>query len=119
MISCGCNYDGPDNPGDQWFYSPDKFSIFDKPRRKRCLSCKRLINRGEPCLEFDRKRLPWSDIEERILGDEITMPPVYMCEQCGEIYFNLEDIGYCVLVGNMQEALEEYHDITGFKKEAR
>jgi hypothetical protein len=36
-----------------------------------------------------------------------------MCEECSDQFFNLEALGFCVLVGeNMQELLAEYVEIT-------
>ncbi len=39
-----------------------------------------------------------------------------MCEKCGEIYFNLSNIGYCICLGdNMNELLSEYWKLINFK----
>lgn len=115
MISCACLDAPPDNPGDRWFYPPNDYTTFDLPRRRRCCSCKRLINRGEDCLRMDRDRNAWSDIEAKIKGEEIAIAPLWMCEGCGEIFLNLTAVGYCVQIGPMVEALAEYHEMTGFK----
>jgi hypothetical protein len=65
---------------------------------------------------FTRIRSPISDIEERIFGEEVPIAPLYMCEKCSEIYLNLEAAGYCLSITEpMQEALEEYWELTGFK----
>lgn len=115
MISCSCDYE-PDGPGEWWFYPPDDFVKFDLTRRRRCCSCERLINRGEDCLRLGRERNPWNDIEAKIKGDQIKIAPLWMCDECGEIFLNLTAVGYCVSIGPMSEALAEYHEITGFKK---
>ena len=113
MLSCYC-----DNEDVAWFYTPPKdFTIFDFKRRKRCCSCKALIDIGSLCLEFPRWRYPVSDIEERIYGDcgEIGLASWFMCEWCGEMFLNLDALGYChYLGGNIREDLEEYWDLTGF-----
>jgi hypothetical protein len=76
-----------------------------------------LIEKGALCLEFERVRSPYDDIDERINGDEIPIAPWYMCESCGEIYLNLSDAGYCLWLGDdLREKLSEYWDVTGFKK---
>lgn len=116
MLQCSCSVYG-DYPGSWWFYPPDDFSIFTERRRKRCCSCKELIDIGAVCIEFPRIRSPYTDIEESISGDEIDISPWYHCEACGEHYLNLEAAGYCLnLADDMRECLKEYHEITGFQR---
>ena len=111
MLSCSCDYDY------DWYYYPvDNFTKFELKRRKRCESCRKLINKGEDCLEFECFRDPNSDIEERIYGDEVPLACQYLCEKCGEIYLNLTDLGYCLSFDQpMEEYLKDYWEITGFK----
>lgn len=119
-LSCDCNYE-PDGPGDWWFYPPEDFCKFEgvAGKRKRCISCNELIDIGSDCLIFTRERNPWTEIEEKIKGEIVAMPPLYMCEKCGEIFLNLSSLGYCVGIDEtMQEALHEYHLLSGFKREA-
>ncbi len=115
MLSCTCSeWDG--DPGSWWYFIPNDFVQLNTKRRKRCSSCKELIDIGADCLEFERERYPYTDIEEKISGSEIDMPPLWMCEKCGEIYLNLQDIGYCLgPQDDMREALVKYHELTGFK----
>jgi len=116
MLSCTCNF----YDSGWYYYPPCDFSIFKKKRRKRCCSCKELIGVGDECVEFEKCRDPATDIEERIVGDEVPMASDYMCEKCGEIYFNLTDLGYCINLGDeMQELLQEYWEMTKFKKAER
>lgn len=111
MLSCSCDFDS-----DGWYYyPPNDFKIFDHKRRKRCCSCNKLINQGTQCVEFDRYRAPVTDVEERIRGDEVNLASWFMCENCGEIYFNLSVLGYCMFLGDsMIGNLEDYWEITGF-----
>lgn len=112
MLSCSCDLESDD----WYYYSPDDFSIFEKKRRKRCCSCNGLINIGSQCVRFMRYREPITEIEERIEGDEVSLASWYMCEWCGEMYFNLDAVGYCIYLGDsMKEMLEDYWEITGFK----
>ena len=117
MLSCHCDWE-PEDPGDWWYaWRDDDFRSYKGKRRKRCCSCKKLINIGDDCLLFARVRMPYTDIEERISGDEIPMPPYFLCESCGEIYLNLADIGYCLDIQQpMEDHLAEYHEMTGFKR---
>ena len=116
MLTCTCpEYSG--EPGTWFFYGQKDFEKFPTKRRKRCCSCKALINQGADCLRFERWRGPSNDIEDKIYGDdgEIRIADWFMCEQCGEIYMNLTDIGYCVMPNeHMEEYLKEYWEITGF-----
>lgn len=113
MLSCSCDGDY------EWFYSPPKdFTKSPVGRRKRCTSCGKLINIRDDCLKFYCYRSPRSDFEERFHGDEVPMADQFMCESCGEIFLNLEAIGYCIGLGdNMKELLRDYWEITGFKPE--
>ncbi len=110
-LSCTC----PDDDGDfAWYYSsPEDFTKLETKKRKRCSSCKELINIGDTILKFVKWRYPKDDIEERIYGDggEISMAPVFMCEKCGDQYMNLEALGFCINIEeNMFELLKEYQE---------
>lgn len=112
MLSCSCNT-GDDY--EQWYLRPHDFEKFDKNRRKRCCSCKKLISQGAVCLRFERARTTNTDIEERIYGDEVPLADKFMCEWCGEMYFNLTEAGYCYsLCDSIPEMMKEYWELTGF-----
>ena len=114
MLSCSCVYDDIDYSW--YYYPPSGFSVFARKRRKRCCSCCQPVEVGAVCVSFARNRWPRSDIEEKIYGDEVSLAPFFMCENCGEIYFNLSEIGYCIPLGDdMRNLLSEYWDMTGFK----
>jgi len=114
-LSCDCGFDD----GSSWWYlPPNDFTKLDTNRRKRCCSCKELIDIGSECLRLDRARDTNTDIEESIWGDEVGLAPWWLCEACGEIFFNLNDIGYCYWAGeSLKDNLEEYWALTGFRKE--
>ena len=117
MLSCSCSEDYNDEPGAWWFYEPTDFVKFSAKKRKRCKSCSKLIDIDSDCLEFQRERNPYTDIEQRIKGDVIGIAPYFMCESCGEIYLNLSAVGYCMSPADgMPECLNEYQKITKFKK---
>jgi len=116
MLSCSCDFDS----GSWYYYPPNNFSLFSCQKRKRCCSCNRLIDIGAQCVEFPRYRSPKGDIEEKIYKDEVKLASWFMCERCGEIYLNLDSLGYCIWLGdNMQENLEDYWHITGFTPEVK
>lgn len=117
-LSCSCP-DWEGEPGDWAYYPPDDFTIFTgigkKKRRARCSSCKKLIDIGTECLEFGRIRAPYTEMEQRISGDEIPIASLWQCADCGEQYLNLNAIGYCMSpTDDMRECLKEYHLISGF-----
>ena len=113
-LSCSC---GEWN-GDGWSWRCENdFTILKGARRKRCCSCKELINIGAECVELERLRYPITEVEERIYGEEgeINIASWYLCERCGEIYLNLDALGYCYNIGDdLREDLREYHQMTGF-----
>ncbi len=121
MLSCECDYDDYDNDA-VWYYNvPEWFQVHLPTRRKRCKSCGKFIAIGDECLEFERSRDARSEIEERIYGsgwDAVPLASYYHCKDCGEIYLNLSAIGYCIPPDtDMQKALQEYHELSGFKKD--
>jgi hypothetical protein len=111
MLSCYCP-DFDDTNHSSWSYYPSiDFKIFDKTRRKRCCSCHELIDLQSLCLEFGRSRSIHTEVEEKIYGEdgEVPLADWYMCEDCGEIYLNLDALGFCVDISlDMREELKEY-----------
>lgn len=132
-LSCSCDWDHDYDPGD-WLYDHDPTDKYDfEPlqtrRRVRCCSCKELIDIGALCLRHRRHRYPYDEIEsqikigwclETVMCDEptIRMSDHYQCERCGEIWLNLQALGYeCLSPGeDMADALADYHDLTGWEK---
>jgi len=111
MLSCGC----PDNDDADWFFCyPSDFIKLTTKRRKRCISCGTLIDIGAYCLEFKRFRYPNTFVEEKIYGEdgEVAIASHFHCEKCGEQYFNLKTLGFCMHPeDNMIDCLNDY--ITG------
>lgn len=115
-LSCECGYD---YDADWWYYSPDDFTpMYEFKRRKRCHSCKKLIDAETPCLVFRCERAAKTDIEENIYGCEVPLANKYFCERCGEIFLNLTALKFCInLEDKMEDLLSDYHEMTGFRKE--
>lgn len=117
-LSCTC----AEWEGDGWAWRCDNdFTVLEGKRRKRCCSCKDMISIGAQCVELKRIRYPRTEVEERILGEcaETQMASWYLCENCGEIYLNLDALGYCYNIGDdLREDLKEYHAVTGFVPES-
>lgn len=112
MLSCSCSDDL-----DWWYHPPNDFVKFNATRNKRCVSCKQFVGFYADCLEFSCFRKPYSFIEECIYGDEVQLANQYLCESCGEIFLNLEALGYCMNLGdNLKEDLKEYWQLTGFNR---
>lgn len=75
------------------------------------MSCGELINTNEYVAKFHVFRGPNSYYEINRFGEheEIPMAPRYFCGHCSEIFFNLEDLGFCVNSSeNMKDLLREY-----------
>ncbi len=104
-LSCSCT----DDSG--WYHiPPDDFSTLKTKTRKRCKSCKRLINIGDCCGEFET--LTYDEY-----GDEKSTPTLYFCEECTGLYFSLEDLGFCLEIGgSMRDLVQEYADEYGPRK---
>lgn len=108
MLSCSYDLDNY-----AWFFViPSTFSTLQTSRRKRCCSCKMLIQKNASVVKFERYRFFKTDIEERIYGDsEIKIADFYMCESCGDQYFNLSALEFCIdITENMFNLLKEYQN---------
>ena len=105
-LSCSCEWDG----SGWYFYPAEKFSVFDGKRSTRCCSCDGRIAPGDEVGKFVRERGAKDEIEIRIHGEdaEISIAPWWMCETCAGLYFALEELGYCVTLGeDMRELAKE------------
>jgi len=68
-----------------------------------------------------RVKVPDTDIECRIYGEdgEIPLASAYMCERCADLYFSLEELGYCVQPWEDQRDLvRDYADLHREAKDA-
>ena len=106
-LSCSCSDDY------KWFFDPPQnYSVFPmEGNRKRC-SCGKLIDHGQIALKFVCWRSPKDDIEERIHGEEVPMADNWLCEECADLYFSFNELGYeCVHPKeNMKELAKDYAD---------
>ena len=110
-LSCSCPDDYDE---DEWFYSPNGYTETPADgHRKRCKSCGVLIAHRACAARFERDRSTRSDVEDRIYGEDGTVPlaPWWLCEVCADIAFSLEDLGFCIQIHeNQHELLREYHE---------
>mgnify|MGYP000533641920 CR=1 FL=1 len=110
-LSCQCH----DYDGEGWSYwKPTEESTLQTKKARRCCSCNDLIKPGSPVVPFPRFRRPNSDIEERIHGDEVYLANWFMCEKCGDMYWSLDELGFCITLGEeMRELTREYAEVYG------
>lgn len=111
-ISCDCDIDYYPEPGDVCWDYPADYSQLETSKRKRCCSCKTLIDVGAVVTRLLRYKVPETDVEIRIYGEEEKpLAPHYMCETCSDIYFSISELGYCFSGRDMRQVLEEYHQL--------
>lgn len=105
-LSCSCDDWNP-NPGDIGWYTPCDFSIYARKRATRCISCGKRIAPGAVVSEWRRLKIPDSEIECRIYGEdgEIPMASHFHCETCAGLSFSLSELGYCAPPYEDQRAL--------------
>ena len=110
-LSCSCDMDYYPEPGDTTWYEPADYAPLSTTRRKRCSSCHELIDIEALMSEVMRVKIPDSDIEIRIYGEDGEMPLAshYLCERCADLYFSLADVGYCMSYkDDMRKLIKEY-----------
>lgn len=117
-LSCSC---GDDGEYSWWFFAPTDYTTLTTRRRRRCCSCKALIDKGSVCAKFERRREAQHDIEISIYGEgpEIPMADWWMCERCADLYFSLDELGYCVNPEeSMLELVKEYSEMKDDERKA-
>ena len=116
-LSCECDFDPSGcEPGQSYYYYSNDFCKLESTRRKRCVNCNALIDLGSDVVEFERERVAYNEIEERIKGESYGIAPHYLCFDCGGIFLSLRSIGYCIDIYNLDDDLEDYKEISGFKQ---
>jgi hypothetical protein len=118
---CGCDSDWYPEPGD-WFWNnaPTEYKFLPFKKRRKCCSCGELIEVNALAVEHTRVRVPDTDIELRIYGEEGEIPIAsdWMCEKCGDLYFSLAEIGYCISPrDSMRELVQEHVGEVAYRKE--
>lgn len=111
-LSCSCESD--DDGYGWWYFIPKEYTTLQTNKRKRCSSCKTLIEIGATCLEFKRSRPPRNEIEESIYnGCDIPLASMRQCESCADMFFNLRELGFeCVSPDeNMESLAQEYREV--------
>ena len=112
-LTCSCDSDWYPDPGD-WYWDFRYEMDYEKypfKRRRKCCSCGEMIDVGSLVLQFTRAKVPDTDIECKIYGEEGAIPIAsdWMCEKCGDIYFSLEELGYCMNPRDkMSDLLRDY-----------
>lgn len=99
----------------------DSGDFIESEKPDKCQSCKKDINTGDLCISIERYRYPndeleakntgYDDLEEAMENEAtIKMDDHYICEKCGEIFLNLQNVGFeCLSPSeNMPDALREY-----------
>ena len=120
MLYCDSGYDDGCEDGRWYYYHAHNFDNYQKKRRTRCCSCKSVISIDDVVVCFSRYRNAISDIEEKIMGNEISLADYYLCEKCGEIYFNLQDLGYAIdITASMSGYMAEYLDVVEADRNAK
>jgi hypothetical protein len=109
-LACGCDdYDGGDA---DYYYESLEFVPLATKNRRRCKSCKKVLEHGETVLKIARYRYWITEIEEKIYGDGEAIPIAdwYHCERCGGIFLSLQELGFCMDPNDkMDTVLSEYH----------
>ena len=93
-LSCEC-----DDDYDEFYIPPSEYTVFSEAFS--CASCCEK-SRG---LGIEFKNYKINDDDE-----EIPLSSSFFCERCADIYFSLNELGFCIeLPSSMLELLEEYH----------
>ncbi|MFA7287426.1 MAG: hypothetical protein WC055_00955 [Melioribacteraceae bacterium] len=123
-LSCYC----AEWEGDGWFYIlaekvltegygnvPPEMEYFfplNTKKSRKCCSCGAKIKVNDLSLRFNRWRGPTEFEEDKFGYTEVKISPWFMCEKCGEIYLNLEALGFCINIEeNMSGLLEDYREM--------
>lgn len=110
-LTCSC--DDSAEPGDKLWMEPKGYGHLATKRSRKCCSCKNRIEIGELCAEVPRVKVPETDIEVRIYGEEEKpLASAWMCERCADLCFSFIELGYCAEPWEDQrELLADYVDM--------
>lgn len=119
-LNCSCSDgDGVITPGAIVWYEPDCHSVLDGTRASRCVSCGDRIPLGAIVAKFERFKVPQTEIEIKIYGESGLVPraPWYHCERCADLYFSLEELGFCLNpLDDQRELVKEYAEVYGSRE---
>jgi hypothetical protein len=112
-LSCECNFD---DDCDWYWESPEYYSEYRKLRATKCCACKKRIKYGDLITVIYRTR-PSTEWEEWNLNfEEVYIANHYACEKCSDMYFSLEDLGFCAdPYMPWSEAVKEYREYVAIK----
>lgn len=108
-LSCHCG-DFEAEPGDMYWLKPRDYQLHKGKRRVRCRSCGDPIAPGDTCTIWPTYKVPKTRVEIRIYGEDggIKRAPFLHCERCADLFFSLNELGYCV---------DPHEDMRGLAKE--
>lgn len=115
-MTLSCDYYYEPEPGDVLWSASANFSACDRKRQTKCCSCGASVKPGDSSLKFHRWKVPESDIECRIYGEDYDdgplRAPAFMCFDCGAFYQALERHGYALnIYDNMRLLMSEHDDL--------
>lgn len=97
-LTCECSDDY-----EFMYMPPDDYGTLQKPAT--CSSCRRAMSLGETVAVFST--MWYDDNGEEEYGDDMVM-----CEECSDLFFSLEELGFCVgPEENMKHLLKEYVEL--------
>ena len=110
-----CSCDDEWEPGMTIWFSPKDYTTLATKRSRTCCSCGDIIDVGATCAEVRRGKVPETEMEVRIHGeDDATVPLAsrYLCERCADLAFSLDELGYCAQPWEDQrELVREYAEL--------
>lgn len=110
-LSCECAWG---ERGSIYYESPEP-TTYERKRRTRCKSCNLLIDPGDEVARFKCNKIPGTEIEERIYGEDgvIQRADHYVCETCADILFNLHAQGFeCILPYEVLSCFKDFLALT-------
>ena len=109
-MTLSCDYG--DGDGDWWYYGPDDYTTMPQFRaRKRCCSCRDLIDAGTTAARFE--------CYKRAGDGEVAMADRWMCERCADLYFSLNELGYCYYMDeDIRAVAREYAEEAAYHRSA-
>lgn len=110
-LSCECRDWDDAQPGDTGWEPDADYSKYPAGRRTRCHSCDARIAPADTVVRVVRTKIPKTDVEIKLYGEdgEIPRAPKWLCEQCADIMFSLDELGFCVAgFEDMNQLLADY-----------